>query len=69
MSANVFDFRVFQSVRDKARTLGNNVAMAMIRKVREEQRQGNSGNAVLGEVNELRRRFTQGWEPPKGSAA
>lgn len=52
--AEIFDFRAFQSARDQARKLGTNATMAIIRKVREEQRAGRTGNAVAAELQRAR---------------
>lgn len=65
MSAEVLQFRPFQSARDQAKKLGTNATMAIIRRVREEQRQGRSGNGVAFDL--LEQRF-HGTKPPKDAA-
>jgi hypothetical protein len=71
MSAQLFELGAFRLVREKAKPLGNNVTVAMIRRVREEQAAGRSGNGVLGELMEIRRRIkeTEGFGPYDGSDA
>lgn len=54
MTAEVIPLRPFQSVRDQAQRLGTNVTMAIVRKVRDEQRAGRNGNAVAGQLQQKR---------------
>lgn len=71
MTAQVFEIGAFRIVREKAKPLGNNVTMAMIRRVREEQAAGKSGNGVLGELMDIRRRIkeSEGFGPYGGGDA
>lgn len=66
MSAEVLQLRPFQSARDQAKKLGTNATMAIIRRVRQEQREGRSGNAVAGELQHRRITSTD-WTPPEAA--
>lgn len=50
----VFQLRAFQSAVSQAKKLGPNITMAVVRKVREEQRAGRSGNAVADDLRRAR---------------
>lgn len=53
--SEIFQFRAFQSAKEQAQRLGTHATMAIIRRVREEQRAGRSGTAVAAEL--MQRRF------------
>ncbi len=67
MSAEIIELRPFQNTRDQAVKLGTNVTMAIIRRVRDEQRKGLSGNSVAGELQ--RERLCGPIEPAPPEAA
>lgn len=69
MSAQIYELGAFRLVREKAKPFGNNVAMAMIRRVKQEQAAGKSGNGVLGELMDMRRRIRETGPEDGGSAA
>lgn len=69
MSATVFNFRAFESVREEAKQLGDNAYRAAVRAVIEEQKQGQTGYSVAGELAELRRRRNAMPQPPFGGDA
>jgi hypothetical protein len=65
MSAQVFDFRQFQTVRDNVRAAGLNPA-PLFSQLRGAQRAGNRGNAVVAAAQRLNREFRD--ELPPGAA-
>ena len=71
MSAQIFELGAFRLVREKAKPLGDNVTVAMIRRVKQEQAAGKSGNGVLGELMDMRRKIreAEGFGPFGGDAA
>lgn len=69
MSAQIFELGAFRLVREKAKPLGNNVALAMIRRVKQEQAAGRTGNGVLGELMDMRRRIREAGPQDGGDAA
>lgn len=71
MSAQIFELGAFRLVREKAKPLGNNVTVVMIRRVKQEQAAGKSGNGVLGELMDLRRKIREAEDtgPFGGDAA
>jgi hypothetical protein len=69
MSAQIFELGAFRLVREKAKPFGPNVTVAMMRRVKQEQLAGKSGNGALGELMDMRRRRLQGYEPPTGGSA
>lgn len=71
MSAQIFELGAFRLVREKAKPLGDNVTVAMIRRVKQEQAAGKSGNGVLGELMDMRRKIreSEGYGPFGGDAA
>lgn len=69
MSAQIFELGAFRLVREKAKPFGNNVALAMIRRVKQEQAAGKSGNGVLGELMEMRRQIRETGPQGGGDAA
>jgi len=56
MSAQVFDFRPFQTVRDNVRAAGMD-PQPMINKLCDAQRRGERGNAVVAAAQRLRRQM------------
>jgi hypothetical protein len=71
VSAQLFELGAFRLVREKAKPLGDNVTVAMIRRVKQEQAAGRSGNGVLGELMDIRRRIreSEGFGPYGGGDA
>lgn len=69
MSAEVLQFRPFQSAVDQARKLGTNATMAIVRRVRDEQRKGLSGNSVARDLQQRRLSGDDGTNPPPDEAA
>lgn len=71
MSAQIFEIGAFRLVREKAKPLGDNVTVAMIRRVKQEQAAGRTGNGVLGELMDMRRRIreSEGFGPYGGGDA
>lgn len=70
MTAQLFDFRAFESVRSEASGMGDSVYRDAIRKVIREQQQGRSGKNVAWELNMVRR-LCYGGKPvnPSGGSA
>lgn len=62
MSAQVFDFRQFQTVRDNVRAVGVNPA-PLFAQLRNAQRAGSRGQAVVAIAQKLRRQFTDDLSP------
>ena len=60
---DVIHLRPIVAAVDQAKKFGTNATMAAIRRVREEQRAGRSGNAVAGELQRARLE-RQGWTRP-----
>ncbi|MFK3845140.1 MULTISPECIES: hypothetical protein [Stenotrophomonas] len=62
MSAQVFDFRQFQTVRDNVRQAGLNPA-PLFAQLRSAQRAGNRGNAVVAAAQKLSRQSRDDLSP------
>lgn len=62
MSAQVFDFRQFQTVRDNVRDAGLNPA-PLFAQLRSAQRAGYRGNAVVAVAQKLNRQFRDDLTP------
>jgi len=67
MTDNVIDLRPMMGAKVQAERLGTNLTMAMIRRIRKEQREGRSGHVVAGELME--RRLEKDKPKPPGAAA
>lgn len=68
MSAQVYDFRPFQSAKKYARQAGVSAAPAM-KRIREAQQHGDSGALIAGEMRELAWSVRNGHTPSPGGAA
>lgn len=66
MSAQVYDFRQFQTVRDNVQKAGLNPS-PLFAKLRTAQRSGDRGMSVVAEAQRLRRMFRDELDP-KGAA-
>lgn len=62
MSAQIFDFRPFQTVRDNVRAAGLNPA-PLFQQLRTAQRAGERGQAVVAAAQRLRRQFRDEFSP------
>ena len=62
MSAQVFEFRSFQTVRDNVRAAGLNPA-PLFQQLRTAQRAGERGQAVISTAQKLRRQFRDDPSP------
>lgn len=62
MSAQVFDFRQFKTVRDNVRAVGLSPA-PLFSQLRTAQRAGERGNAIVATAQELRRQLTDDLSP------
>lgn len=62
MSAQVFDFRQFQTVRDNVRSVGLNPA-PLFSQLRTAQRRGERGQAVVAAAQKLRRQLHDDLPP------
>ena len=69
MSAVIYQLRPFQSARDQAKPLGPGAKQYAVRKIREEQDAGRTGNAIVGELRMLRARAFGSSVPPEGGTA
>lgn len=67
MSADVIDLRPIQSACRQAKQLGKNATMAIVRRVRAEQKAGRNGFAVAGELQQQRIE-RDSTPPPRGAA-
>lgn len=66
MSADVIDLRPIQSACRQAAQLGVNTTMAIVRRVRDEQKAGRTGFAIAGELQQ--QRMERDSTPPKDAA-
>lgn len=62
MSAQVFEFRSFQTVRDNVRAAGLNPAQ-LFQQLRNAQRAGERGQTVVAAAQKLRRQFRDDLTP------
>jgi len=62
MSAQVFEFRSFQTVRDNVRAAGLNPA-PLFHQLRTAQRAGERGQSVISAAQRLRRQFRDDLSP------
>lgn len=62
MSAQVFEFRSFQTVRDNVRAAGLNPA-PLFQQLRSAQRAGERGNAIVAAAQKLNRQFRDDLSP------
>lgn len=62
MSADLFNIRHFQTVRDRVRPTGLSPA-PLYAQLRQEQRAGRSGNAVVAAAQKLSRQFHDELSP------
>lgn len=62
MSAQVFEFRSFQTVRDNVRAAGLNPA-PLFSQLRCAQRAGKRGNAIVAAAQKLNRQFRDDLSP------
>lgn len=66
MSAQVFEFRQFQTVRDSVRATGLNPA-PLFRQLIAAQRQGQRGQLVVAAAQRLRRQFRDEFTGPEAA--
>jgi hypothetical protein len=67
MSADVIQLRPIQSACRQAAKLGTNTTMAIVRRVRAEQKAGRNGFAVAGELQQARMERDSTPPPPEAA--
>lgn len=66
MTATIYQFRAFESVRAEATGMGDRIYRDAVRKVIREQQEGRSGKNVAWELSEFRRQNKAALTPPFG---